>query len=57
MNFKSQCPACNCPTIEGDIRNNKVLDEIVKNFIQVRLVKSSNLSEITALTSISFEVP
>ncbi|PIK45574.1 putative E3 ubiquitin-protein ligase RAD18 isoform X4 [Apostichopus japonicus] len=36
MNYKSQCPTCNTPTIEGEIRNNKVVDEIVKNFVQVR---------------------
>ncbi|KAJ8046728.1 E3 ubiquitin-protein ligase RAD18 [Holothuria leucospilota] len=36
MNYKTQCPACNTPAVEGEIRNNKVLDEIVKNFIQVR---------------------
>ncbi|XP_070559894.1 E3 ubiquitin-protein ligase RAD18-like [Ptychodera flava] len=42
LSYKSNCPTCNTPVLEPELRNNRVLDNLVKNFISVRkkLLKS-----------------
>ncbi|XP_015439370.1 PREDICTED: E3 ubiquitin-protein ligase RAD18-like [Dufourea novaeangliae] len=36
LHYKTQCPACFAETFEKDLRKNKVLDEIIAQFLQVK---------------------
>ncbi|XP_032236235.2 E3 ubiquitin-protein ligase RAD18 isoform X3 [Nematostella vectensis] len=36
ITFDTQCPTCHMKTVQQDLRCNRVLDELVKNFIAVR---------------------
>uniref|UniRef100_A0A8C7WLP9 RING-type E3 ubiquitin transferase n=1 Tax=Oncorhynchus mykiss TaxID=8022 RepID=A0A8C7WLP9_ONCMY len=36
MSYKLQCPVCNSPTTEQDLRNNRILDDLVTNFQTAR---------------------
>ncbi|XP_058856212.1 E3 ubiquitin-protein ligase RAD18-like isoform X3 [Acipenser ruthenus] len=36
LSLKSQCPLCNLTVTESDLRNNRVLDDLVKSFRSVR---------------------
>lgn len=36
MHYKTQCPACFAETFEKDLRKNKVVDEIIAQFLQVK---------------------
>ncbi|XP_064824451.1 E3 ubiquitin-protein ligase RAD18-like isoform X2 [Oncorhynchus masou masou] len=36
MSYKLQCPVCNSPTTEQDLRNNRILDDLVTNFKSAR---------------------
>ncbi|XP_061114237.1 E3 ubiquitin-protein ligase RAD18-like isoform X1 [Conger conger] len=44
LSYKSQCPVCSSATTEPDLRNNRILDDIVKSFQATR----SQLSRITS---------
>ncbi|XP_035652949.1 E3 ubiquitin-protein ligase RAD18-like isoform X1 [Oncorhynchus keta] len=36
LSYKLQCPVCNSPTTEQDLRNNRILDDLVTNFKSAR---------------------
>lgn len=36
LHYKTQCPACFTETFEKDLRKNKVLDEIIAQFLRVK---------------------
>ncbi|XP_078518544.1 E3 ubiquitin-protein ligase RAD18 isoform X2 [Lissotriton helveticus] len=36
LSYKTQCPTCRVAVVEHDLRNNRVLDELVKNFNSAR---------------------
>ncbi|KAJ8257925.1 hypothetical protein GJAV_G00191210 [Gymnothorax javanicus] len=36
LSYKSQCPVCNLATTETDLRNNRILDDLVKSFQSTR---------------------
>ncbi|KAG5838301.1 hypothetical protein ANANG_G00222320 [Anguilla anguilla] len=46
LSYKSQCPVCNLATTETDLRNNRILDDIVKSFqaTRQRLLQSPPMS-------------
>ncbi|KAJ8370498.1 hypothetical protein SKAU_G00105260 [Synaphobranchus kaupii] len=45
LSYKSQCPVCNLATTELDLRNNRILDDIVKSFRATRPLLSQINSE------------
>ncbi|XP_046881292.1 E3 ubiquitin-protein ligase RAD18 isoform X2 [Hypomesus transpacificus] len=36
LSYKLQCPVCNSPTTEQDLRNNRILEDLVTNFHKAR---------------------
>lgn len=48
MQYKTQCPVCFKETFEVNLQNNRVLDEIVENFIGIRdkLIRHLRIAEI-----------
>ncbi|XP_031834524.1 uncharacterized protein LOC116427854 [Nomia melanderi] len=36
LHYKTQCPSCFAETFEKDLRKNKVLDEIIAHFLQIK---------------------
>ncbi|XP_021342779.1 uncharacterized protein LOC110443107 [Mizuhopecten yessoensis] len=36
LSYKNVCPVCNVPTYEADLKNNRLVDDIVQHFVSVR---------------------
>lgn len=48
LSYKLQCPVCNSPTTEQDLRNNRILDDLVTNF------KSASSCQTLILTRLQY---
>ncbi|XP_002730542.1 E3 ubiquitin-protein ligase RAD18-like [Saccoglossus kowalevskii] len=55
MNYKSQCPTCQTPVLEPELRNNRVLDNLVKNYLSIRPKLLRSLSDSNTPPVISSE--